>query len=1120
MRNSRRIRRLTGLVATLAMAISILFTSGPASAAQGPGGGGGQGDLYADLVVALRDVNGVPILREFTVEGETGPTTEYCVQPVSYVPLPGLDDEFLVINGADGREVYRIPLIGEVGPPPTEEEEVEVCDPTPAYAMFVEEAELERLNMARQPDEVRERKLQEVYVRLLGADAVTLDAAGRITTDGTAIDASPDHAAIYDSLMRTGTIPGIDAVPASVGGFDAWMLAAAAVGTATGKSVPLTVDAIQYYNRILAIPDEHVPSPAWTLDLLETTPSNDERFVDFSGFTYTRSDLFQGCVTYLDVPSLTWVVSPVADVVEFAGLPPVAQDTDSDGTADTVTNIAGFTQMADDVRAVINTLHENDVIPGFFMDPVFENTCAAQNAALTNPAVSWSGVPADAIQTATFPITASVFMPWAASAVSASQLQITIEPLDGGQAFTDPNQVTMLATSGALAGTNVTFTVQGGNLVGTFGPPAGTALAPGDRVDTSFDVEVAAGAPTGAHELTLELVDLDAGGATLAAATASTNVLGAAPLALWTSVPRIATQGSFAAASARVFNPDLGGVPGQAPVVGGKLRVTLDAPEPFAGAGDASAWSDAVAMPFSLDGSGDLVGEWSLSDPLPVPFDETITWHLLLANTSPLGLYTLRVELVDSDGVLSTDLGETIVLVEPTHGQQPVAPKAVIDSGPASATTATSAAFTFTADQDDALFECSLDGAAPEACTSPVTYTDLADGDHSFVLTVETPKGLAGAAQTWTWNIDTSAGEMGAFEPITPIRLLDTRTSAKVGPGETIQLQVAGTNGIPTSAVAASLNVTITEPSAESFVTLYPHGETRPATSNVNVVAGDTVANGATVKVGTDGKIAIFNAVGSTHVVVDIGGYYDRTLIGTGSVLHTAPPTRLLDTRLTGGPVGPGETIEVPVTGAGAAPSGATAVALNVTVDGPTAGNHLTVYPTGEPEPVTSSLNADPGEIIANSVIVKVGADGKVSIFNSAGSVDVIVDLAGWFQDPPPAGGVTAITPHRALDTRIAPSTAVGPGQTVEVQVAGAGGVPATGATSVILNVTAVSPTAQSLLIVYPTGTPLPLASNLNFTAGKIIANQVVVQVGADGKVTIYNDNGSTDVVVDILAWS
>jgi len=153
-------------------------------------------------------------------------------------------------------------------------------------------------------------------------------------------------------------------------------------------------------------------------------------------------------------------------------------------------------------------------------------------------------------------------------------------------------------------------------------------------------------------------------------------------------------------------------------------------------------------------------------------------------------------------------------------------------------------------------------------------------------------------------------------------------------------------------------------------------------------------------------------------------------------------------------------------------------------------------------------------------VIVKVGADGQVSIFNSSGTVDVIVDLAGWFQDPPPAGGVTAITPHRALDTRIAPSTAVGPGQTVEVQVVGAGGVPAAGATSVILNVTAVSPTAASLLTVYPSGTPLPLASNLNFTTSKIIANQVVVQVGANGKVTIYNDNGSTDVVVDILAWS
>jgi hypothetical protein len=1117
--------RLTRVVATLMLAATTVLAASPAlgqSGGGGGGGGGGTGDVYADLVIEWRDVDGVPLLAEFTVEGETGPTTEYCVQPVSYVPLPGLGDEHLVINGADGREAYRIPLIGERAVPPSAEDEVEVCDPEPAYAMYVEEAELERLNMARQPDEVRDRKLHEVYLRLLAADEVTLDAAGRITTDGTPIDAAPDHAAIYDSIMRTGAVPGIDAVPAALGGFDAWMLAAAAVGTATGKSVPLTVDAIEYYNRILAIADDHQPAPAWTLDFLETTPPNGEHFVDFRAFSYTRSDVFQGCATWLDVPSLTWKVSPIAEVVDFAELPPVAQDTDSDGVPDTVTNVAGFAQMADDVRAVISYLHENDVIAGFFLDPVFENTCAQQTSALTNPAVAWSGVPDDVIQTATFPVIASVYMPWAATPVDAGQLRISIDALDDGQAFIDAGQVTMVATSGPWVGASVDFTVQDGRLVGTFGPPAGAVLNPGDRLETTFDTDMAAGGPTGAFQLDVELIDLEAAGATLASDVETTNVLAAGPLALWTSVPKIVTQGAYAAASARVFNPDLGGeVGGQLPVSAATLRITLDAPEPFASAADASAWSDAVPMAFSLDGAGDLVGQWSLADPLPVPYDDIVTWHLLLSETSPLGYYALRLELVDSAGVLSTDLGETIVLVATTHGEQPVAPNAHIDSGPAEATTASSATFTFSADQEDALFECSVDGAAPEACTSPTSYTDLVDGDHTFTLGVESAQGsLAGTAQSWNWNIDTTAGELGAFEPMAPVRLLDTRSSTRVGPGETRVLQVAGTNGVPFDAVGVSLNVTVTQPSAASHLTLHPNGEPRPTASNINFVAGDTIANGATVKLGDDGSIAIFNSSGSVHVIVDIGGWYDRSTIGTGSSLQTAAPTRLLDTRQSGVPVGPGETIQVPVIGGGAAPATATAVALNVTVTRPTAISHLTVFPAGGPRPGTSSLNFDAGETIANGVIVEVGDDGEVSIFNSVGTVHVIVDLDGWFQSPPPDGGATVVTPHRALDTRVAPTGAVGPGETIEVPVTGIGGVPASGATSVIVNVTVVAPTASSHLTVYPTGIDRPTASSINFTSGKTIANQVVVQVGSDGTISVFNKAGTTHVIIDVLGWA
>src|SRR5207245_5910207 len=98
-------------------------------------------------------------------------------------------------------------------------------------------------------------------------------------------------------------------------------------------------------------------------------------------------------------------------------------------------------------------------------------------------------------------------------------------------------------------------------------------------------------------------------------------------------------------------------------------------------------------------------------------------------------------------------------------------------------------------------------------------------------------------------------------------------------------------------------------------------------------------------------------------------------------------------------------------------------------------------------------------------------------------------------------------------------STTVGSGSTISLQVAGRGEVPAQGVAAVVLNVTVTNPTAPSFLTVWPTGSLLPNASNLNFTAGQTIANRVIVKLGANGQVDIYNLQGHTDVVVDVNGW-
>jgi serine protease len=89
----------------------------------------------------------------------------------------------------------------------------------------------------------------------------------------------------------------------------------------------------------------------------------------------------------------------------------------------------------------------------------------------------------------------------------------------------------------------------------------------------------------------------------------------------------------------------------------------------------------------------------------------------------------------------------------------------------------------------------------------------------------------------------------------------------------------------------------------------------------------------------------------------------------------------------------------------------------------------------------------------------------------------------------------------------------------VALGVVGVGGVPASGVSAVLLNVTAVAPTAATYLTVWPAGESMPLASSLNASAGQIVANSVMAKVGADGRVMIFNAAGATDVVVDVAGY-
>ncbi len=386
------------------------------------------------------------------------------------------------------------------------------------------------------------------------------------------------------------------------------------------------------------------------------------------------------------------------------------------------------------------------------------------------------------------------------------------------------------------------------------------------------------------------------------------------------------------------------------------------------------------------------------------------------------------------------------------------------------------------------------------------------------------------------------------YVPLPPKRIADTRAGSgepyagdTLGPGSTLDIQVASEGGIPSSGVtAAMLNVTVTGTTASSYLTLYPAGDQRPTSSNLNWTSGETLANLVEVGIGQGGKVTFYNNAGSVNIVVDVDGYTagGLTLPQASGLYHPLSPARLADTRVGSGEpdagrtLGPGATLDIAVEGVGGVPaSSVSAVVVNLTATNVTKPTFLTAFPAGDGRPLASSLNLIPGETRSNRVTVPIGSSGGVSVYNNAGNVDVIMDVSGYYT---PALQVThgsyltPLPPQRIADTRTgsgepdAGSTLLG-GGVLRVQVAGVGSIPAEDASvppvAAVLNVTAVNTEVPSYLTVYPADSSPPLASDIQLVPGSAIPNLVVAKLSPGGAVDIYNYRGSVDVVVDVYGY-
>jgi hypothetical protein len=413
----------------------------------------------------------------------------------------------------------------------------------------------------------------------------------------------------------------------------------------------------------------------------------------------------------------------------------------------------------------------------------------------------------------------------------------------------------------------------------------------------------------------------------------------------------------------------------------------------------------------------------------------------------------------------------------------------------------------------------------------------FSDPENAFTLSPISQNGT-----TATVHVTLGSGSIestpGGFTSLASSRLLDTRAGvgaakAVVAAGGTVHLQVAGRGGVPASGVGAVvLNVTVTAPGKPGFVTVHGDGTTRPGTSNLNFLAGQTVPNLVFAPVGANGRVALYNGSGGAiQLIVDVSGYYQAGAPVVAGAFGSLAPARLLDTRTGVGAaraaVQAGGTVYLQVAGRGRVPaSGVGAVVLNVTVTAPARAGHVIVYGDGTARPGTSNLNFVAGQTVPNLVIARVGANGRVALYNgSGGTIQLIADVSGYYQAGAPvvAGAFGSLAPARLLDTRTgvgAARVAVAAGGTVHLRVAGSGGVPASGVSAVVLTVTVTAPGKPGFVTVYGDGTTRPGTSNLNFVAGRTAANLVIAQVGTNGSVALYNGSaGTVQLIGDVAGY-
>lgn len=380
-------------------------------------------------------------------------------------------------------------------------------------------------------------------------------------------------------------------------------------------------------------------------------------------------------------------------------------------------------------------------------------------------------------------------------------------------------------------------------------------------------------------------------------------------------------------------------------------------------------------------------------------------------------------------------------------------------------------------------------------------------------------------------NADAAAGGGGVFVAVKPTRIYESSATGSSRATSTagVVVKALGAGGVPASGVSAVV-VDVAARSTTGTTNVYVKTSGQDAQSSVLSTGGTTgwQTNTVVVKPSSSGNITVETSSQPVDFNIDVQGYFtsSSTDASIGGFVVLDSPTRLLGTNtgigLPQAKLAAGTTYPVQVANRSEIPTSATAIFANVRVLNASASGSLKIGASGSGVGASvTSVTYNPNDYSDSGMSIKLSSSGKLDVYISSGTADVIIDVQGYFTSGSDGASFTPLANASIFDSR--PSQTLAAGQTRIVRVAGVAEIPWSESGAVAVTIAALNGTASGSASIFNPDFGEPGTSNVAWKApydGQPDQSTAIVPISDTGTVAVKNNtSGSVDIRLSVQGW-